>query len=95
MLRFVDNEYFLFLLLIPVFIGIYYFVFKWKKRALARFGNLELVNKLSESTSRGRQIGKAVLLICGVLFMTLALAVLKSGLVWKKSKGRASIFSLR
>ncbi len=49
-------------------------MFKWKKRALARFGNLKLVHKLSESTSRGRQIGKEVLLICGVLFMTLALA---------------------
>lgn len=74
MLRFADNEYFLFLLLIPVFIGFYYFVFKWKKRALARFGNLDLVNKLSQSTSHGRQIGKAALLIFAVLFMTLALA---------------------
>ena len=74
MLRFADNEYFLFLLLIPVFIGFYYFVFKWKKRALARFGNLDLVNKLSQSTSRGRQIAKAVLLIFAVLFMTIALA---------------------
>jgi len=74
MLRFADNEYFLFFLLIPIFIVFYYSVFKWKKRAMARFGNLDLVNKLSRSTSRGRQIGKAALLIFGVLFMTLALA---------------------
>ncbi len=41
---------------------------------MARFGNLDLVNKLSQSTSRGRQITKALLTICGVLFMILALA---------------------
>lgn len=74
MLRFANNEYFFLLLLIPLFVLFYYLVFKWKKRALARFGNLDLVKKLSQSTSRGRQIVKAVLLILGVLFMTLALA---------------------
>lgn len=41
---------------------------------MARFGNLDLLNKLSQSTSRGRQISKVALLIFGVLFLTLALA---------------------
>ena len=41
---------------------------------MGRFGNLVLVEKLSRSTSRGRQILKAALIILGILFMTLALA---------------------
>lgn len=74
MLRFASNEYFLFLSLIPALAVFYYLVFKWKRRALARFGSLDLVEKLSQSTSRGRQIMKAILLVFGVLFVTLALA---------------------
>lgn len=41
---------------------------------MRRFGNLELVEKLSRSTSRGKQIIKAILIILGILFMALALA---------------------
>ncbi|MFQ5674977.1 MAG: BatA domain-containing protein, partial [bacterium] len=74
MLRFASNEYFFFLSLIPAMAVFYFLVFKWKKRALARFGSLDLVEKLSQSTSRGRQIIKAILVVFGVLFMTLALA---------------------
>ncbi|RMF60631.1 MAG: VWA domain-containing protein, partial [Calditrichaeota bacterium] len=74
MLRFANSQYFLLFLLVPLAIGFYYSVFKWKKRALARFGNLDLVQKLSQSTSRGRQVTKATLIVLGILFMTLALA---------------------
>ncbi|MFQ5864862.1 MAG: VWA domain-containing protein [bacterium] len=74
MFRFANSEFLLILWLIPLFVLFYYFVFKWKKRAMGRFGNLELVEKLSRSTSRGRQILKTSLIILGILFMTLALA---------------------
>jgi len=74
MLRFANNEYLLLLLLVPVFIVFYYWVFKWKKRAMARFGDLDLVEKLSQSTSRSRQIIKAALVVVSILFITLALA---------------------
>jgi Ca-activated chloride channel family protein len=74
MLRFANNELLLFFLLIPVLLAFYYFVFKWKTRALARFGNLDLIKRLSQSTSRGRQIFKASLIVIGVSFMVLALA---------------------
>lgn len=74
MLRFANSGYFLLFLLAPIFVIFYYWVFKWKKRALARFGNLDLVKKLSQSTSRRRQIVKAGFIVLGVLFVTLALA---------------------
>ncbi|NIR47830.1 VWA domain-containing protein [candidate division KSB1 bacterium] len=73
-LRFAQDGFFYFLLLVPVLILFYYFIFKWKTRALQRFGNLDLINKLSESTSRSRQIIKATLVVLGILFMILALA---------------------
>jgi Ca-activated chloride channel family protein len=74
MVQFANLNSLFLLLLIPIFIAFYYFVFKWKTRALNRFGNLELIKKLSSSTSKRRQIWKAVLVIVGVAFVVLALA---------------------
>lgn len=74
MLRFALSQYLYLLLLIPVAILFYYFVFKWKKGALQRFGNLAMVEKLAGSSSRSRQITKAALVVSGILFMVLALA---------------------
>lgn len=74
MLRFA-NTYLLYLLwLIPVGILFYYLVFKSKKRALERFGNLELLKKLSKNTSPGRQMGKIALLLIALFFMVFAMA---------------------
>ncbi len=74
MLRFADSAYFWLLLLVPVAIVFYYSVFQWKTRALSRFGNLDLVRKLSASVSRRRQVAKAALIIVGISLMALALA---------------------
>ncbi len=74
MLRFA-NYYLLHLLwLIPVLILFYYFVFRAKTQALQRFGNLELMKKLSRNASRGRQVTKAALILTAILFAILALA---------------------
>ena len=72
MIRFANQEYLFLLLLIPLAVIFYYAVFKWKRKALARFGSMDLVEKLSRSTSRGRQIIKVALIIFSILFMTLA-----------------------
>lgn len=74
MLQFANQHYLFLLFLVPAFAVFYYFVFKWKTAAMAKFGNLTLVEKLSQSTSRRRQIVKATLIVSSVLFMTLALA---------------------
>lgn len=74
MIRF-DNQIYLHLLwLIPLLILFYVMVFKWKKHALSRFGNLELVQKLTQSISKNRQILKIALLISTMLCMILSLA---------------------
>ena len=74
MLRFA-NLYLLHLLwLLPLLIVFYIFAFKSKKRALARFGNPELLKKLSRNTSRGRQIAKISLILASLFFFIVALA---------------------
>ena len=73
MFRFYDTLFLHFLWLIPALIIFYVFVFKWKKTALKRFGNMELVGKLMASTSRKRQITKVILLFSGMLFIILTL----------------------
>ena len=74
MFRFHDALYLQFLWLIPILIIFFVLVFKWKKRALKRFGNLALIEKLTASTSRGRQIFKVVLILVGIFFMILSLS---------------------
>lgn len=74
MIRF-HNLYFLYLLgLIPLLVIFYWFVFRWKKRALSRFGNLELIQKLMDQYSRGRQILKVFLIILSIFLLILAIA---------------------
>ncbi|MCG8605915.1 VWA domain-containing protein [bacterium] len=74
MVRFANTEYFFLLLLIPSLVIFFYLAFKWKTSAMARFGNLELIKKLSRSTSRRRQVAKSSLIVASVSIMTLALA---------------------
>lgn len=74
MLRFA-NSYLLHLLwLIPVLIVFYVLAFKAKKRAMARFGTLDLMKKLSRNTSRGRQIAKISLILMAILFLVISVA---------------------
>ncbi len=74
MLRFANPQAFYLLLLIPALIAFYVGVFRWKRRALERFGRLELVRVLAGSVSPTRQRWKAALLVLSVLLMVVALA---------------------
>ncbi|MEE4311324.1 MAG: VWA domain-containing protein [candidate division KSB1 bacterium] len=73
MFRFYDTLLLHLLWMIPVLILFFVMVFRWKRRALQRFGNLELVEKLTASTSRGRQILKVVILLFAITFTILSL----------------------
>jgi len=72
MFRFQNTMLLNLLWLIPILILFYVLVFKWKKRALTRFGNLELLQRLTDSTSHGRQVFKVALIIIAVAFMILS-----------------------
>ncbi len=74
MFRFHNPFYLYFLVLIPVLIIFYIAVFRWKQKALARFAKLELIQQLTKSYSKQRQILKVALIIMAVFFMILSLA---------------------
>jgi Ca-activated chloride channel family protein len=61
-------------LLVPLLIVFLWFAVRLKRRALARFGEGELVKRLSQTVSRRRQDAKLVLLVVAVAALVTALA---------------------
>lgn len=74
MIRFANDTILYLLLGIPLLIVFFYFVGRWKKAAMARFGNLLLLEQLMPSFSRKRRTWKLALLLAAILFMIFALA---------------------
>ena len=74
MLRFANSYLMLLLWLIPLLVVFYIFAFKAKKRAMAKFGNLDLLNKLSRNTSRRRLFFKISLILAALLMIIFALS---------------------
>ncbi|MDZ7342934.1 MAG: VWA domain-containing protein [candidate division KSB1 bacterium] len=74
MIRFGNNSALYLMALIPLLIVFFYFVFRWKRQAMQRFGNLLLMKQLTPSLSRKRQIWKIVLLLFAILFLILSLS---------------------
>jgi Ca-activated chloride channel family protein len=72
--------------LVPALIVFFWWAFKQKQRRRARFGNLELVGKLTGTVSLRRQQLKAALLVAGVGFLVMALVQPQYGAKMKKVK---------
>ena len=62
------------LILLPLLLVFYWFVFRTKRKAKERFGNLALIEKLSLSFSPKKQRWKVALLLLGVFFLLFSLA---------------------
>jgi len=71
---FAQPKYLVILAIVPILILFYIVVFKQKKKALAKFGNLELIQKISQTASYNRQKIKAILIIITFILLTIALA---------------------
>ncbi|MEW6620207.1 MAG: VWA domain-containing protein [bacterium] len=71
---FAQPEYLVILTAIPVLILFYIVVFYQKKKALAKFGNLDLLKKLSPTISNNRQKIKVVLIVLSFILLVIALA---------------------
>ncbi len=74
MFRFASIETLFALLLVPALAAFFWGALKARRQALARFGDLELVRKLSATVSRRGRTAKSVLLLVAVAFLVLALA---------------------
>lgn len=72
-MKFGNPEYFLLWLLIPFIIGFYIWSYQQRKKALRRFAALNLIDKLTPSTSLTRQVIKWVLFCSFFFFLVLAL----------------------
>lgn len=86
MFRFGLSHFLYALILLPLMIMFFIWAFKQKKKAMERFGNLLLVEKLSGSVSRHRQIGKKILLFTAVFFLIIAIARPQLGTKMKQIK---------
>ena len=74
MFRFAHPHFLYLLNLVPVLIVLYWFAFRAKRRAMERFGKSELLEKLTRSVSRKKQVWKAVLITLAFTGLILAFA---------------------
>lgn len=65
MIRFANEQFFQLFWLVPMLTVFFWYVFRQKAKAIERFGSPELMEKLTETTSKKRQRLKAALLILG------------------------------
>lgn len=73
MIRFAHPEYLYLLVVVPVFI-LFYLIYKgWKKRALQRFGDQEVITQLMPNQSKTKGLLKLILLITGVTFLIIGI----------------------
>jgi Ca-activated chloride channel family protein len=74
MIRFADPQFLWGLLAIPLLVGFYLWAARSRSKALERFGNPQLLEKLMIARSPGRRKLKKILVVSGVFFCLLALA---------------------
>ncbi len=79
MIRFEHIEYLYFLLMIPVFTIIFALMIRWKKSALRRFGDTNIIGKLIPDQSNGLIITKFVILMTAFVFLVLGIANPQTG----------------
>jgi len=72
-MRFGGIFYFWLLLSLPVLLGFYMYAYGKKRRALARFAHMDMIKKLTDKISGGKQVFKALLLLSVFFFGILAL----------------------
>lgn len=73
MFRFAFAKFSFLLLLVPALIVFIVWAFRQKRAAMVRFGNMELIQKLTATVSPRRQRWKSALIVLTVLALTLAL----------------------
>lgn len=74
MFRFGDPDFLYLMLLVPVTAIFLAWAYRQKERVLARFGNPELLKKLSKASSPRRHLTRGILMMGVVLLVALALA---------------------
>lgn len=69
-----ENKYYLYaLILIPVFIIIYILVSRWRKKALAAYGEVEVIKQLFPDVSKSKRIWKFILYLIAFTFLIIGI----------------------
>ncbi len=84
MLRFEHKEYFLLLLLIPLAVGLYYYIQYQTKKQLQKIGNLDLINRLMPGRDDKKLLIKFISFNIIIFFLILALAQPQMGTKMEK-----------
>jgi Ca-activated chloride channel homolog len=79
MFRFAHTYFLYLLILIPVFTVLLVVFLVWRKKALARFGDMAIIGQLMPEYSPGRLILKFILLMIAFVFLVIALADPQTG----------------
>lgn len=74
MFRFEHTEFLWALMLIPVLTAIFIWMLIWKKKALQRFGDWVIIQRLIPGKSNGRIIGKFILVMVAYIFLVIGIA---------------------
>lgn len=74
MMRFAHPEYLYLLALVPVSISLFVVMGILRKRALARFGNLDILGRLAETASKVKRVAKFSLLMLALTVLIIGLA---------------------
>jgi len=74
LLRFANPQFFNLYWLLPVLLGFLVWSFRYRRKLLLRLGDEELIQRLTESVSRKRQVWKAVILVVVFSLVVFALA---------------------
>lgn len=74
MFRFEHTEFLWALMLIPVLTAIFVWMLIWKKKALQRFGDWAIIQRLIPGKSNGRIIGKFILVMVAYIFLVIGIA---------------------
>jgi Ca-activated chloride channel homolog len=81
-----EKGYLYLLLLIPILLGLFFYVQWWKKKKQAEFGDLELIKKLSPEQSLFKPILKFSVVLLAIVFLILGLVNPKIGTKVEKIK---------
>lgn len=81
-----EKGYLYLLLLIPILLGLFFYVQWWKKKKQAEFGDLELIKKLSPEQSLFKPIFKFGVVLLAIVFLILGLVNPKMGTKVEKVK---------
>lgn len=90
MFRFEHIEYLWFLWAIPIFIGLYFVFWQWRKSQINKLGKKELLNRLIPGWSESRNHYRFFLLLFGLFFLLIAYSNPQWGNKKEKVKAKSS-----